>query len=99
VDAKFASGEAPDSSCCARPKYDDDVGPWCYCANTDDSSWNICAAPVPGPPAPTPPGPSPGHQCKGCVDGSHGNCIDEANQACFNKTGSNVCPPGTVPCS
>jgi hypothetical protein len=46
ADAKFASGKAPDSRCCAFPQNDAGPFPWCYCRGTNDASWQHCDAPA-----------------------------------------------------
>lgn len=43
VNAKFASGDAPDSRCCANPVNDETTHGWCYCKDAGDSSWMSCS--------------------------------------------------------
>lgn len=45
VDAKWGSGIAPSNALrnCARPYYDQDTKPWCYCKNAYGTKWGYCA--------------------------------------------------------
>jgi hypothetical protein len=44
VNAKWSGGSPPQgaSNTCAQPANDQNTGPWCYCAGTNDSSMGLC---------------------------------------------------------
>eukprot|EP00662_Eupelagonemidae_sp_cell21_P041354 gene41354-46264_t len=49
VAAKWASGAAPTSACCARPAHDPGTGPWCYsggAGGAPGTEWGHCVPPA-----------------------------------------------------
>jgi hypothetical protein len=48
VNGKWYDGVGPNNRCCARPYYDQDSGPWCFCRGTAEtsagSSWGHCSS-------------------------------------------------------
>merc|ERR1719310_751942 len=59
VNAKFASGQSPESRCCANPVNDATTNGWCYCKNSDNwmqcqpsasGTWPICEYVISSPP-------------------------------------------------
>jgi hypothetical protein len=56
-----------------------------------------CTPPTPPPTPPPAPVPGPAAQCKGCVDGSSGECKSPDDNVCYTED-AGACPAGTTKC-